>query len=751
MAQPVPASSPASVVRDVTVFARALVAASRTRQMYSDGHPNAAAAAERLRHALAPLALHEGLTVGITPDVLLVNGEALPADPRVGEAAALLNDHDILQLRFISQPSLAELTNFLLLLTFDGDTLRRQGGPARVWENYGHYWLQIDQIDYAALLAPGVGHDTAGARADQPPSDRDGCQARDRVWRALVQALATGRAVFDFAGEKRLLEIVQHAEAIRALSEEAALSAEAGGQAQESAKAAAVLMTFQRLADTARAGAPELVDAAIANIAEAARKMDPALLMRVVGEAAESGLGLDLMKAVGERLNDDEVAALLATSLAAEGKASGRLAAALSSLAPGDERRGRVLRLARTRATAVVRSASDVSTAWHTLEKFLDGPADEAYVSRTYGHTLEQLEARSQGLRLDAPARLGEWTATVSAESVRTLSATLLIDLFALERHPAAIAETAQDLAALTEDLLLAGDTVEAARTVAALHQCTGTADVERAAASRHALDAVRHCAPLREIAAAAGDLDDRQQAAFETLCVDLGGPVADVLLAALEAKPAPETARRLESIVVRVGDAAVDALARQAAGQDPDMTRLAIRLLGRIGGPRAVTVLYGVARHGAGDRSRAAIHELVAAEHPAAGECLGHLLREGPLTARLATVDAVATARHPKAGPLLAGTLQNLDALGGDHDLAMRILTTLRGVDGRGTVPAIERVMHLTSWRRWRRAGRLKRLAVAVLLAMRTDEARQAIDNAARLGDRGLRRAIAAAGRNGN
>ena len=47
-----------------------------------------------------------------------------------------------------------------------------------------------------------------GSGGAQPAPDRDGCQTRDRVWRALVQALAAGRAVFDFAGEKRLLEML---------------------------------------------------------------------------------------------------------------------------------------------------------------------------------------------------------------------------------------------------------------------------------------------------------------------------------------------------------------------------------------------------------------------------------------------------------------------------------------------------------------------------------------------------------------
>src|SRR5262249_57875327 len=58
----------------------------------------------------------------------------------------------------------------------------------------------------------------------------------------------------------------------------------------------------------------------------------------------------------------------------------------------------------------------------------------------------------------DVPPDLLELIDTLGQDNVRRLSATLLIDLLTLERNPARAPELARDVAALAEDLLLAGD-----------------------------------------------------------------------------------------------------------------------------------------------------------------------------------------------------------------------------------------------------------------------------------------------------
>ena len=58
----------------------------------------------------------------------------------------------------------------------------------------------------------------------------------------------------------------------------------------------------------------------------------------------------------------------------------------------------------------------------------------------------------------DVPADLVELLDTLGQDNVRRLSVRLLIDLLTLEKDPARAPEIARDVAALSEDLLLAGD-----------------------------------------------------------------------------------------------------------------------------------------------------------------------------------------------------------------------------------------------------------------------------------------------------
>jgi hypothetical protein len=745
--QPLPSPVSAAVARDVAAFARTLVAAVRAQQMYSSQHPTAAAAVERCRATLRAVAAHDGLVIGVTPTSLLANNEPLPSDLRIREAGGLLNDHDILRLRVVTQPSVLALSDFLILLSFDPDAMRRRGGPARIWEQYGHLWLVIDQIDYEVLLAgAAAGTVQTADGGKRPEPGYKPVLERDQVWRSLVRVMADGRAAVDVSAERRLLDIAQSPEAIHALAMDAADAQDVMGAAKEAAQAAAVLMTFQRLASFVELQSPQDLESVLSNIAEAAAQADPALLMRAIGEAAESGLGLDVVKAIGERFDDRQVADLLAAALAAEGKATARIASALHTLTPANDRQGRVLRLARHHAAESPSAPrDDVSSVWLTLERFLAGPADSAYVSRLYGESLEQAEARSNRVRLDAPVKLDEWMRSVAPESMRTLSATLLIDLFSLERNPAAVLETAKDLAVLTDDLLIAGDALEAVRVVEALDGASRSTDPERSSAAAAGLADVQRCPGLRETAQNVGELDDRHVEALRRVFEILGPATAPLLVDALASQPAGTGRARLVTLLVGFREHALDALIEAVAFADTDQSRTLVQVLVGVGGHRAITLLHAWARSPRPDLMREAVYGLVSCNDPSAAQAVVSLLRTGALDARAAAVDAVASSHRPVASGLLAGVLRDLKPLGREHGLCLRTLAALRLVGAADAVPAIADVMRARSWLAWRRAGRLKLAAVSVLAGMQFPEARQAIADAAERGDFRLRRAARA------
>ncbi len=92
----------------------------------------------------------------------------------------------------------------------------------------------------------------------------------------------------------------------------------------------------------------------------------------------------------------------------------------------------------------------------------------------------------------------------------------------------------------------------------------------------------------------------------------------------------------------------------------------------------------------------------------------------------------------------MLAALLADSDPFGEDHGVVLAMLDALRQLADDRTVPAVATVMRRTRMFARRKATALKRASVGVLRAVGTESARQALTDAARTGDRLLRRLIA-------
>src|SRR4030095_10987842 len=113
------------------------------------------------------------------------------------------------------------------------------------------------------------------------------------------------------------------------------------------------------------------------------------------------------------------------------------------------------------------------------------------FVSASYKAGLDQIGVRAEQMASDVPAEFAEMLDTLGQDNVRRLSVRLLIDLLTLKKDPARAPELARDVAALSEDLLLAGDYESALAVVTALRdQAADARDVARQG-SRVALDGV--------------------------------------------------------------------------------------------------------------------------------------------------------------------------------------------------------------------------------------------------------------------
>ena len=627
-----------------------------------------------------------------------------------------------------------------------------------MWEDFGHASIVIDQVDYEVLLAdrgmsapggshgPGSGSGPGGRKSNEPV-------AHDAIWETIVRSMSSGKAARGLSVQQRLLEIARSTDAVESLAGEAVAEQHGASQPGKiAAQAATVLTMFQRLVRAVEAQSPGEVPETLRHLAEAASRLDPQIVMRAIGESAESGVGADVTTAMGRWFDEDQVAHMLAKSLEAEGTAAGRMAAALNTLVPDAARQQRVMRLARTHWTPETGDdATGVDTAWRALETMLSGPGAAAANTAEYNTSLDDSEARSYQLSLTTPAQMDGWIHTVDSDSVRTLSVTLLLDLLTLEQRPDNIAETAGDLATLAADLLMSADSDQSEQVVRGLAAVSTGPSTRHAMAAQRALETLAGSNAMRETTATLADFDQAQMAWFERMCTALGPSSLNTLVSVLAVAADDEGRRRIEHVIALFGDVAIAPLMPLLDAPNWPAVRAAIYTLGQIGSPAAIKLLDSLIGGPDPRKAYEAVVALARIDDAAALRGVAAALRDGSPAVRMRVVDALAASHEPRTGPLLASALAEARVLGSGHHLAIRTLGALRQIGGDQAVPAIVRAMQAWSWFRIPRASRLKRAAAGVLASMNTTAALTALNEAARTGDVLLKRYARAATRRGS
>jgi len=147
-------------------FARACKSAARSVSLYPGTHPAIAAALSRITAAGKRLTAGGDVTLGIHPDMLVVEGR-LPArtDTAIGELAALLHDRLVGELRITRDVEPEDWHALLLLLARTAEELIHDGGIGKAWSASGRSHLDLREIDYAEVLRERAGgHEAAWDR-----------------------------------------------------------------------------------------------------------------------------------------------------------------------------------------------------------------------------------------------------------------------------------------------------------------------------------------------------------------------------------------------------------------------------------------------------------------------------------------------------------------------------------------------------------------------------------------------------------
>lgn len=722
---------PAELSRQCVALARALSAATRQWALYPAEHPAVRAAVQRLTDAVRPATAGAGLTWGVTPKTLLVAGLPLPEDGPVADIARYLHERDVLQLTFLGDVSPAALEALLRLLATPAEELRRQGGPAKAWDAAGHASIALEQIDYEKLLED---------REVDEPADQE-----DDVWQALVNTMMQDRDVLDERQQRRLLRISRSAADIgRLTSTVIAPKCTLDGSPLVVTQAATVVAVYRRLSGPVEVMEPDRLPDVMRNMAAATTTLDPNVVLEVM-QTREGFSEAPVIGAMAASFDDEAVAELLARALARDSRVSARLAQVFHTIVPDEERRRRVVTMTRSMLSDQdFGAAGQFSTAWAAMEQLLLGYDDAPYVSASYRASLDGVGERAELLaaRGGLPRELPGWMDTLQPDNVRTSSVVLLSDLLRLEDLPERAVEIVDDMAALIEDLFLAGDFQNAVVALRELRQATERPST--AAAAGKALAAIGTSTGLRDAAALLADFDAAGVQVFTECCVLIGPTAVAALLPFLqtESTAGPGFVRARE-IAERFGAGAVDHLSPLAADSRWFVQRNAAILLGATGSTAAVPPLLSLLQR----RHTVVLHHTVAAlagiDDPAAARGIQAVLRETTGANRAAVVEALVAERDPRVVPLLARVLTSSDPFGQDAQTVVDVLGALARLGGDGAVPSVAIVMRKTKLFTRRKARAMKKASVDTLIGIGTPKAQAALDEAARTGDRLLKRII--------
>jgi hypothetical protein len=727
--QPQVAKLAPELVKAVTSLARSLVTASRNWTLYPPDHPAVQASFERLSQAIQDATRDAVFSIGITPDNLMIESVPVPDNPQAVEAARLLHDRDLLRLTFSGRVPAEAVSKLLQLLALDRATLRSRGGPEGVWCEEGHISITLEQIDYAHVLED-----------KEEPIER----TQDDVWKSIVQSIATGDKTMDELAQLRLLMIASDSEQIGELAQAVlATKCTVDGAPMITTQAATVLAAFRHLITIVAVKAVDRTDETMRNLAAATATLDPHVVMEMMRSDDDPADATPLMQGLAGAFDDVKVAQLLATALAAEGQASGRLAEIFDTIAPDAERKQRVLTMTRTMLSeSTFGQSKQFKSIWTSMEELLISYNDTPFVSKHYRAQLDSAGARSEHVALkDLPGEMPEWTNSLGQQNVRKLSVTLIIDLLRLEQDAARAAEIADDMTALAEDLLMASDYVEARAVTTALSEAANTPEFVSPGACREALARLAVSPAMHEAVAMIGDLDAEHLAVLTDICRLVGVPVVEVLGMALRIQERTATRVRATDIIVGFGAPAVGRLAPFIDDERVYVQCHVAEVLGRIAAPEAVPLLQPLLRRSDPKVTRIAITALANINDPAAARAIHTVLRSVTGEQRRAVIEALVAGRDARVVPMLVRILDESEPLGKDHLVVLDTLSALKIVHTDNAVRPIVRVAKRKRWFARSRNRALKHRAVDALASIGTEESRKELAKVATEGDRLLRK----------
>jgi len=712
-------------------FARSCKAAARSVSLYPATHPAIQGALSRVVSASRRLTEAGNITIAVLPDALVIDGRA-PArpDPSIAELADLLHDRLIGELRIEAEADAADWRTLLLLLSRTAEELMADGGIAKLWMSSGQSHFDIREIDYAEVLRERGGGDAA---------------AWDRIVEFCLQG--DNSAVVDERTLEAVITALDNPERFNELLQ--AVQAGSDHAASIGARAAALLGLIRRAMDRLKERNQLDEAAVLQTVADSAGHMTAEMMLSLLREAREQSQNGEppLAAAVVAHMGDSAVASFVAGAIVAEHGATERLALAFETLVPENDRKERLLDLAKEAvAESPLGSESGFEGLWRDAANLLMSYSDKNFVSDEYGRELSG--ARTQAIEVervsdDPPERIQAWRASVSDDAVRSLDLALIQDLLRLESEPAgwqAIGEIAGDE---IERRTLLGDIVPAQTLLNILV-------AERSDEGR---------APLRPIAEsilnklAAGQIvrhivfhlrkaDDAAVEAFNRLCHTIGPSVVRPLAIALAAEENNRAIRHLRELLLAFGAAGRQSVEQLKHSPNPAVRRMAIDLLRVFGGSEALPELASMLDDADPQVQRESIRAIVQIGTDEAFAVLQQALVGGSAS-RDTILQQLIGLRDDKAVPLLCYVLNHTSPRGKMADVHAQIIDALGSLTVHPeSTRTLRTILYRGEWWAPVRTAALRQAAASALRQIGRPETLAILEDAATQGSRGVRAA---------
>lgn len=731
-----PATEPMALEQSVLLadFARTCKAAARAVSLYPGTHPAIARSLSRLVASTGRLTRAGAVKFGVERDRLTIEGRSpLRPDASIGELATLLHDRLIGRLIIQPQADAEDWRALLLLLARTPDDLRAEGGIGKAWALTGRAHFEIDEIDYAEVLRERGGGDEAD-------------------WDRIIEYCLRGEtSALDPRAMAALLEALGDPERFAKLLEQ--LQEFTGPDTTRIAARVAALLRLMRTAiETARTRGQEDVDRAIEAIAAACASLTPetmlAILDRRNGPNPEDA---SLVSTVVERMTDQTIASFMVRAVTAERGASERLARALESLAPAQDRKKRIVDVAKTEAIDrdLGRDAG-FEALWENVANTvmsysLMSYSDESYVSAQYAKELSN--AKHQAMEVervsdDPPERMQAWTATVSESAIDQLDLDLLLDMLRIEEGLDQWEPIANIAASEVERRTLIGDIAGARRLLESLARETrgdGRAALSQAAA--RFVDRVAGGPLARHVALHFRTISDAEVDEFNHLCQLVGPNLVRPLADALAREESGISIRRLGVLLLSYGAAGRRSVEQLKNSPNPAVRRTAITLLRRAGGQEALLELASMLGDTDTEVQRESIHAIVEIGTANAFSVLHRLLLDAD-TPRETALRELLTMRDEKAVPLFSYVLSRAEPRGKLVAIHLSMIEALGTMKPRSdSIRALQQVLLRGKWWAPFRTTAQRQAAAASLRRLGTPEALAVLEAAVTSGGRAVRR----------